>query len=136
MTEPTLVLAFAAGVASFASPCMLPVMPAFLAQLGSVSLVRTQDLGRRDLLLGALMFEVGFSLVFFVLDVALSAALEEVATETLAWLSRVAGGSDPRVADELRPGRAPRGLGMVQAVLSQLRHGAVALVKARYNPER
>lgn len=91
MTEPTLVLAFAAGVASFASPCMLPVMPAFLAQLGGVSPVRTQDLGWRDLLLGALMFVVGFSLVFSVLGVALSAALEEVAAETLAWLSRVAG---------------------------------------------
>lgn len=91
MTEPTLVLAFAAGVASFASPCMLPVMPAFFAQLAGISLGRTQDLDRRDLLLGALLFVVGFSLVFSVLGVALSAALEEVAAETLAWLSRVAG---------------------------------------------
>ena len=91
MTEPTLVLAFTAGVASFASPCMLPVMPAFFAQLGSVSLVRPQDLDRRDLLLGVFLFVVGFSLVFSVLGVALSAALEEVAAETLAWFSRVAG---------------------------------------------
>jgi cytochrome c-type biogenesis protein len=91
VTEPTLVLAFAAGVASFASPCMLPVMPAFFAQLAGLSLGRAQDLGRRDLLLGAFLFMIGFSLVFAVLGVALSAALEEVAAETLAWVSRLAG---------------------------------------------
>ena len=91
MTEPTLVLAFAAGVASFASPCMLPVMPAFFAQLAGTSLGRAQDLGRRDLLLGAFLFVIGFSLVFSILGAALSAALEEVAAETLAWLSRGAG---------------------------------------------
>jgi cytochrome c-type biogenesis protein len=91
VTEPTLALAFAAGVASFASPCMLPVMPAFFAQLAGVSLGRGQGLGRRDLLLGAFLFVVGFSVVFAVLGVALSAALEDVAAETLAWLSRVAG---------------------------------------------
>lgn len=91
MTEPTLALAFTAGFASFASPCMLPVMPAFFAQLAGTSLARAQDLERRDLLLGALLFVGGFSLVFAALGVALSAALEEVAAETLAWLSRLAG---------------------------------------------
>jgi cytochrome c-type biogenesis protein len=91
VTEPTLVLAFAAGVASFASPCMLPVMPAFFAQLAGTSLGRVQDLGRRDLLLGAFLFVGGFSLVFAFLGVALSAVLEEVAAETLAWRSRLAG---------------------------------------------
>ena len=91
MTEPTLVLAFTAGVASFASPCMLPVIPAFFAQLAGTSLGRAQDLRRRDLLLGAFLFVGGFSLVFAVVGVALSAALEDVAAETLAWLSRLAG---------------------------------------------
>jgi cytochrome c-type biogenesis protein len=66
-------------------------MPAFFAQLAGVSLGCAQDLRRRDLLLGAFLFVVGFSLVFSVLGVALSAALEEVAAEMLAWLSRVSG---------------------------------------------
>ena len=91
MTEPTLGLAFAAGAASFASPCMLPVIPAFLTQLAGTSLGRAQDLGRRDLLLGAILFVGGFSLVFVVLGVVLNAALDEVAAETLAWVSRLAG---------------------------------------------
>ena len=91
MIEPTLMIAFVAGVASFASPCMLPVIPAFFAQLAGTSLGRAQELGRRDLLFDAFLFMIGFSFVFAVLGVALNAALDEVAAETLAWLSRLAG---------------------------------------------
>ena len=40
---------------------------------------------------GALMFVAGFSVVFAVLGVVLNAALAGVASETLTWLSRVAG---------------------------------------------
>lgn len=90
MSDPTLALAFVAGIASFASPCMLPVIPAFFAQLGGTQLGRA-DLGRRDALMGAVLFVTGFSLVFAVLGVVLSAALEGAAAETMAWLSRVAG---------------------------------------------
>jgi cytochrome c-type biogenesis protein len=89
--EPTLMIAFVAGVASFASPCMLPVIPAFFAQLAGTSLGRASELGRRALLLDAFLFVIGFSFVFAVLGVALNAALDEVAAETLAWLSRLAG---------------------------------------------
>ena len=69
---------------------MLPVIPAFLAQLAGTSLER-EDAGRHTLFTGALMFVAGFSVVFAVLGVVLNAALAGVATETLAWLSRVAG---------------------------------------------
>lgn len=90
MTEPTLILAAAAGAASFLSPCMLPVIPAFLAQLAGTSLGHA-DLHRRDVFASVLLFVAGFSLVFAVLGVALNAALSEFAAETLAWLSRLAG---------------------------------------------
>ena len=90
MTEPTLVLALVAGVASFLSPCMLPVIPAFLAQLAGTSL-GASDTKRRDVFLGAASFVVGFSVVFAALGVALNAVLAGAATEVLAWLSRVAG---------------------------------------------
>ena len=90
MTEPTLALAVAAGLASFLSPCMLPVIPAFLAQLAGTSL-RDTDVGGRGLFLGALLFVAGFSFAFAALGVALNAVLQEAATEVLAWLSRLAG---------------------------------------------
>ena len=90
MTEPTLALALAAGVASFLSQCMLPVIPAVLAQLAGTSL-GTADLRRRDVLLGTVLFVIGFSAVFALLGVVLNALLREAATEVLAWLSRLAG---------------------------------------------
>lgn len=88
--SPTLVLAVAAGVASFLSPCMLPVIPAFLAQLAGTSL-SANDLRRQDVFLSAVLFVAGFSAVFAVLGVVLNAALQDAATEVLAWLSRIAG---------------------------------------------
>ena len=90
MSEPTLVVAAFAGLASFLSPCMLPVIPAFLAQLAGTSL-DASDLRRRDLLLSTALFVAGFSAVFAGLGVTLGAVLQEVATEALAWLSRAAG---------------------------------------------
>ena len=76
-----------AGLASFLSPCMLPVIPAFLAQLAGTSL----DLQRRDVLLGTVLFVVGFSAVFATLGVVLGTVLQDVTTEALTWLSRLAG---------------------------------------------
>lgn len=90
MTEPTLIVAAFAGLASFLSPCMLPVIPAFLAQLGGTSL-DVSDLRRRDVLLSTVLFVVGFSVVFAGLGVTLGAVLQGVAAEAMAWLSRVAG---------------------------------------------
>lgn len=83
-------LAIAAGLASFLSPCMLPVIPAFLAQFAGTALGASQ-LRRRDVLFGTVLFVVGFSVVFAVLGVLLNAVLRDAATEVLTWLSRVAG---------------------------------------------
>jgi cytochrome c-type biogenesis protein len=75
VSEPTLVLALVAGLASFLSPCMLPVIPAFLAQLAGTSL-DVSDLKRREVLLGIFLFVVGFSAVFALLGVVLGAVLQ------------------------------------------------------------
>ena len=90
MSEPTLVLALAAGLASFLSPCMLPVIPAFLAQLAGTSL-DVSGPKHRDVLIGTVLFVAGFSTVFALLGVVLGAVLQGAATEVLAWLSRLAG---------------------------------------------
>jgi cytochrome c-type biogenesis protein len=90
MAEPTLVVALFAGLASFLSPCMLPVIPAFLAQLAGTSL-EVSDLRRRDVLVGTVLFVIGFSSVFATLGVMLGTILQDAATEVLAWLCRLAG---------------------------------------------
>lgn len=90
MNEPTLALALLAGTVSFLSPCMLPVIPAFLAQLAGTSLGHA-EIRRQDILVSTVLFVVGFSVVFAMLGVLLNAVLQEAATETLKWLSRAAG---------------------------------------------
>jgi cytochrome c biogenesis protein CcdA len=77
VSEPTLVLALVAGLASFLSPCMLPEIPAFLAQLAGTSL-DVSDLKRREVLLGIFLFVVGFSAVFALLGVVLGAVLQGI----------------------------------------------------------
>lgn len=89
MTEPTLVLALAAGWISFLSPCMLPVIPAFFAQLVGTSLIETEP-KRTNVFSSAVLFVIGFSTVFAVMGVVLNALLQGAATEALRWLSRLA----------------------------------------------
>jgi cytochrome c-type biogenesis protein len=61
----TLLVAFAAGVLSFASPCCLPLVPVYLAHMAEVS-VDTRGAAHRRLLpvLHALVFVLGFTIVF------------------------------------------------------------------------
>ena len=71
-------LAFAAGLASFLSPCMLPLVPIFLAQL--VGRSAYQSTGGQDsrptrfiTFLHAVMFVLGFTLAFVALGATASA---------------------------------------------------------------
>jgi len=61
-----LLVAFGAGVLSFASPCVLPLVPAYIGHMVSVSSERPFDAPRRVCLLHASSFVVGFSIVFVV----------------------------------------------------------------------
>jgi cytochrome c-type biogenesis protein len=60
----TLLIAFAAGVLSFASPCVLPLVPAYLGHMVAVSAERPGSPSRLVSLLHAASFVSGFSLVF------------------------------------------------------------------------
>src|SRR6266853_1742554 len=70
-------LAFAAGLASFLSPCMLPLVPIYVAQLDGQSAHQStggQD-GRPERLitfLHAVMFVLGFTLAFVALGATAS----------------------------------------------------------------
>jgi cytochrome c-type biogenesis protein len=69
----TLVIAFAAGILSFASPCVLPLVPIYLGHMVNVASVRP---GRRERVLTlahAAAFVGGFSLVFIVFWTSLAA---------------------------------------------------------------
>ncbi|MDE9365020.1 cytochrome c biogenesis CcdA family protein [Luteipulveratus sp. YIM 133132] len=65
-----ILLALAAGVISFASPCVLPLVPGFLGYVTGL----TDEKRRTRLVTGALLFVLGFSVVFVSLAYAAGTA--------------------------------------------------------------
>jgi cytochrome c-type biogenesis protein len=65
-------VALAAGVLSFASPCVLPLVPGYLGYVGGVD--RSGGRAQRRIVLGAALFVLGFSLVFVLTSVVFGAA--------------------------------------------------------------
>lgn len=79
MIEVTFMGALIAGVLSFLSPCVLPLVPAYLSYISGVSVdeLRGSDAGeatvkRRHALIQALWFVAGFTLVFIALGASAS----------------------------------------------------------------
>lgn len=82
-------VALAAGAISFASPCVLPLVPGYLGYLGGADRARS-DRGTGRLALGAALFVLGFSVVYVLTAVVFSAA----GSFLLRWedvLTRIAG---------------------------------------------
>ena len=71
MNAPTLGLSLLAGLLSFLSPCVLPLLPSYLSFVGGVTLTELKDdrAIRRALLINTVFFVVGFSVVFVTLGV-------------------------------------------------------------------
>jgi cytochrome c-type biogenesis protein len=72
-SELNLFIAFGAGILSFLSPCILPIIPSYLCFIGGVSL--TGDAERKTnprVVLRTLFFVLGFSFVFIAMSVILS----------------------------------------------------------------
>ncbi|QUS35843.1 cytochrome c biogenesis CcdA family protein [Falsirhodobacter algicola] len=66
-------IALAAGVLSFLSPCVLPIVPPYLAYMGGISMTEMRADARRHVLLPAIFFVLGLSTVFLFLGFAASA---------------------------------------------------------------
>jgi cytochrome c-type biogenesis protein len=69
--QPNLIISFAAGLISFLSPCVLPLIPSYLSFIGGVSLddLKNNAPARRPVVLRTIFFVLGFSIVFIVLGV-------------------------------------------------------------------
>ena len=79
-------IAFGAGILSFLSPCVLPLVPAFLVNIaGEAALAGTQ---RTRTLVHALAFVFGFSAVFTLLWVVV-AIVGALAGDLVFWLQRL-----------------------------------------------
>jgi cytochrome c-type biogenesis protein len=83
-----LAIAFGAGILSFVSPCVLPLVPAYLVNLAGESALSGTD--RRRTIAHAAVFVAGFSAVFTLLWIGI-ALLGSFGADFVTWLQRVAG---------------------------------------------
>ena len=90
----SLPLVFAAGLVSFLSPCVLPLVPGYLSMVSGVSFeeiaARRRGLSTRVAVTTGLFF-TGFLAVFVALGASAS-ALGALLDENRVWLDRLAGG--------------------------------------------
>jgi cytochrome c-type biogenesis protein len=82
-------VAFAAGLLSFLSPCVLPLVPSYVGFLTGMTLPEMEG-RRRVALLHALLFVAGFSFIFILLG-ASATALGRALNFYQVWLQRVGG---------------------------------------------
>jgi cytochrome c-type biogenesis protein len=125
-------LAFAAGVVSFLSPCVLPVVPSYLAFVSGLTLGELTEGTSREVraraALHSTLFMVGFGLVFMTMGLVATAAGAAVA-RSLPWLNRAGGAvmmlfglllmglvRVPVLARDLRPHLARRPAGALGSV--------------------
>jgi cytochrome c-type biogenesis protein len=71
MSSMTFLTAFAAGILSFLSPCILPLVPVYLANIAGASALTPDLADRRRIVLHTISFIIGFSLVFVALGASL-----------------------------------------------------------------
>ena len=95
MDNVSVLTAFAAGLISFLSPCVLPLVPGYISIISGFSLDQLKDQQqksalRRTLLLNSVMFIIGFSITFITLG-ASATWLGQVLLSKMQLLYRLAG---------------------------------------------
>ena len=90
---PLPIAAFLAGLVSFLSPCVLPLVPGYVSLISGVGVeeLKVQEASvLRKVMLNSLAFIAGFSIVFVTLG-AISTEVGQLAAQYKAVLARVAG---------------------------------------------
>ena len=94
--DVSLLAAFVAGIFSISSPCILPLVPIYLAHIAGVTVGETGTAARASVIRNAAAYIVGFSIVFIAMGAALGAvgstasALDFFA-QNRVWLVRIGG---------------------------------------------
>lgn len=99
MSEVTLAVAALAGLGSFVAPCILPMIPAFLAYISGATLSelnqkagsQTVSINRSNIILNSVFFVLGFSAIFSTLGVVINSVLSASAGEWVEVLNQVGG---------------------------------------------
>lgn len=89
----TIGLAFLAGLASFLSPCVFSLVPAYISYLSGRSVAQNMEempINRWDTFTHGLAFVLGFSVIFIILGITAS-ALGRLLFDAKPWLSKIGG---------------------------------------------
>ena len=133
-------LAFVAGLVSFLSPCILPVVPSYLAFVSGLTLGELADRSvpqaRRTAVINSVLFVLGFALVFMTMGLVATVAGGAIA-RALPWINRAGGGimivlglyvtgvlRIPALAGELRVHLESRPAGALGALVVGVAFGA------------
>jgi cytochrome c-type biogenesis protein len=90
---PGLFAAFAAGLLSFLSPCVLPLIPVYISFISGESAadLRSGNVRRFPILLRSLFFVSGFTVVFVLLAVIFGGGMRFIGSSASLVISRIAG---------------------------------------------
>ena len=98
MTDPTILIAFSAGLASFIAPCILPMIPAFLAYISGTTLTEISNgqkadskINKINIIANTIFFVLGFSVIFSTLGVLINSILSENINQISNSLNGIAG---------------------------------------------
>ena len=84
MEDASLLVAFGAGIAAFVSPCVLPLVPVYLASICGPEILEPEaDRRRLPIFFHTLSFVIGFSLVFVILGTIAGLAGFAISSHTL-----------------------------------------------------
>ncbi len=98
MVEVGIAVAVLAGIGSFVAPCILPMIPAFLAYISGTTVSEmsqnrssTMVINRANIILNAVFFVLGFSVVFSILGVVINGVLASSAADLTTGFNQVGG---------------------------------------------
>ena len=92
MNQPDLIAALVAGLVSFISPCVLPLLPAYLSLLSGLTVKELSGQQRKAKLLGAsLMFSAGFTIAFTLLGIIFAGGMSVVGGGNSQLFGKIAG---------------------------------------------
>ena len=99
MAEITIFVALLAGISSFFAPCILPMIPAFLAYISGTTIsdlvrsetTQTVSINKTNVILNTIFFVLGFSIVFSALGVAINSVYATTANELISDFNQIGG---------------------------------------------
>lgn len=99
MAEVTLAIAVLAGLGSFVAPCILPMIPAFLAYLSGTTIMelagkgeaKTISVNKTNVIMNTVFFVLGFTVVFSTFGVLINSVLGSAAGEFVDGFNQIGG---------------------------------------------